>query len=191
MSFADSNSLRNQLLIATPTLADGIFKSSVTYICEHNEDGAMGIIINRPSDLMIKDILEDINAIENSEFESRPVMLGGPVGLERGFVLHQTGPDQIEWLSSLQITDDVALTGSKDILASLLEGQGPENFLLVLGYAGWSAGQLEQELVENAWLTSPATTEILFSTPYHLRAAAAAKLLGVDLSALATQGGNA
>jgi len=105
--------------------------------------------------------------------------------------LHQTGPDQIEWLSSLQITDDVALTGSKDILASLLEGQGPENFLLVLGYAGWSAGQLEQELVENAWLTSPATTEILFSTPYHLRAAAAAKLLGVDLSALATQGGNA
>ncbi len=191
MSFADYNSLRNQLLIATPTLADGIFKSSVTYICEHNEDGAMGIIINRPSDLMIKDILEDINAIENSEFESRPVMLGGPVGLERGFVLHQTGPDQIEWLSSLQITDDVALTGSKDILVSLLEGQGPENFLLVLGYAGWSAGQLEQELVENAWLTSPATTEILFSTPYHLRAAAAAKLLGVDLSALATQGGNA
>jgi len=83
MSFADSNSLRNQLLIATPTLADGIFKSSVTYICEHNEDGAMGIIINRPSDLMIKDILEDINAIENSEFDSRPVMLGGPVGLER------------------------------------------------------------------------------------------------------------
>lgn len=191
MSFADYNSLRNQLLIATPTLADGIFKSSVTYICEHNEDGAMGIIINRPSDLMIKDILEDINAIENSEFESRPVMLGGPVGLERGFILHQTGPDQIEWLSSLQITDDVALTGSKDILVSLLEGQGPENFLLVLGYAGWSAGQLEQELVENAWLTSPATTEILFSTPYHLRAAAAAKLLGVDLSALATQGGNA
>lgn len=191
MSFADSNSLRNQLLIATPTLADGIFKSSVTYICEHNEDGAMGIIINRPSDLMIKDILEDINVIENAEFESRPVMVGGPVDLERGFVLHQTGPDQIEWLSSLQVTEDVALTGSKDILVSLVEGQGPKNFLLVLGYAGWSAGQLEQELMENAWLTSPATPEILFSTPYHLRAAAAAKLLGVDLSALATQGGNA
>lgn len=191
MSFADSNSLRNQLLIATPTLADGIFKSSVTYICEHNEDGAMGIIINRPSDLMIKDILEDINVIENAEFESRPVMVGGPVDLERGFVLHQTEPDQIEWLSSLQVTEDVALTGSKDILVSLVEGQGPKNFLLVLGYAGWSAGQLEQELMENAWLTSPATPEILFSTPYHLRAAAAAKLLGVDLSALATQGGNA
>jgi putative transcriptional regulator len=191
MSFIKSASLRNQLLIATPSLDDGIFKSSVTYICEHDEQGAMGIIINRPSDLKFNDLLKEFEAIESAALSKQPVMVGGPVGLERGFVLHQTPANTIEWLSTLQITNDVALTGSKDILTALGEGQGPDKFLFVLGYAGWGAGQLEQELMENAWLTSPATPEILFSTPYHLRAEAAAKLLGVDLSALATQPGNA
>jgi len=191
MSFIKSASLRNQFLIATPTLEDGIFKSSVTYICEHDEDGAMGIIINRPSDLKFNDLVKEFEAIETSELNTQPVMVGGPVGLERGFVLHQTPANTIEWLSTLQISNDVALTGSKDILTALGEGQGPEKFLFVLGYAGWGAGQLEQELMENDWLTSPATPEILFSTPFHLRAEAAAKLLGVDLSALATQPGNA
>ena len=191
MSFVKSASLRNQFLIATPTLEDGIFKSSVTYICEHDEDGAMGIIINRPSDLKFNDLVKEFEAIESSELNTQPVMVGGPVGLERGFVLHQTPANTIEWLSTLQISNEVALTGSKDILTALGEGQGPKKFLFVLGYAGWGAGQLEQELMENDWLTSPATPEILFSTPYHLRAEAAAKLLGVDLSALATQSGNA
>ena len=191
MSFVKSASLRNQFLIATPTLEEGIFKSSVTYICEHDEDGAMGIIINRPSDLKFNDLVKEFEAIESSELNTQPVMVGGPVGLERGFVLHQTPANTIEWLSTLQISNEVALTGSKDILTALGEGQGPEKFLFVLGYAGWGAGQLEQELMENDWLTSPATPEILFSTPYHLRAEAAAKLLGVDLSALATQPGNA
>ena len=191
MSFVKSASLRNQFLIATPTLEDGIFKSSVTYICEHDEDGAMGIIINRPSDLKFNDLVKEFEAIESSELNTQPVMVGGPVGLERGFVLHQTPANTIEWLSTLQISNEIALTGSKDILTALGEGQGPEKFLFVLGYAGWGAGQLEQELMENDWLTSPATPEILFSTPYHLRAEAAAKLLGVDLSALATQPGNA
>ena len=191
MSFVKSTSLRNQFLIATPTLEDGIFKSSVTYICEHDEDGAMGIIINRPSDLKFNDLVKEFEAIETSELNTQPVMVGGPVGLERGFVLHQTPANTIEWISTLQISKDVALTGSKDILAALGEGKGPDKFLFVLGYAGWGAGQLEQELMENDWLTSPATPEILFSTPYHLRAEAAAKLLGVHLSALATQPGNA
>ena len=191
MSFVKSASLRNQFLIATPTLEDGIFKSSVTYICEHDEDGAMGIIINRPSDLKFNDLVKEFEAIESSELNTQPVMVGGPVGLERGFVLHQTPANTIEWLSTLQISNEIALTGSKDILTALGEGQGPEKFLFVLGYAGWGAGQLEQELMENDWLTSPATPEILFSTPYHLRAEAAAKLLGVNLSALATQPGNA
>jgi len=191
MSFVKSTSLRNQFLIATPTLEDGIFKSSVTYICEHDEDGAMGIIINRPSDLKFNDLVKEFEAIETSELNTQPVMVGGPVGLERGFVLHQTPANTIEWISTLQISSDVALTGSKDILTALGEGKGPDKFLFVLGYAGWGAGQLEQELMENDWLTSPATPEILFSTPYHLRAEAAAKLLGVDLSALATQPGNA
>ncbi|HAB55926.1 MAG TPA: YqgE/AlgH family protein [Cellvibrionales bacterium] len=191
MSFVKSASLRNQFLIATPTLEDGIFKSSVTYICEHDEDGAMGIIINRPSDLKFNDLVKEFEAVETSELNTQPVMVGGPVGLERGFVLHQTPENTIEWLSTLQISQDIALTGSKDILTALGEGQGPDKFLFVLGYAGWGAGQLEQELMENDWLTCPATPEILFSTPYHLRAEAAAKSLGVDLSALATQPGNA
>ena len=191
MSFVKSASLRNQFLIATPTLEDGIFKSSVTYICEHDEDGAMGIIINRPSDLKFNDLVKEFEAIESSELNTQPVMVGGPVGLERGFVLHQTPANTIEWISTLQISNDIALTGSKDILTALGEGKGPDKFLFVLGYAGWGAGQLEQELMENDWLTSPASPEILFSTPYHLRAEAAAKLLGVDLSALATQPGNA
>ena len=186
-----ANSLRNQLLIATPTLAEGIFKSSVTYICEHDEEGAMGVMINRPSDLIIKDILDDMAAMDNVDFTESPVMLGGPVGVERGFVLHQTGAKESPWMSTLQVADDVGLTGSKDILLALGEGSGPENFLMVIGYAGWSAGQLEQELLDNAWLTSPATTEILFNTPYHLRAAKAAEQLGVNLSALATHAGNA
>ena len=191
MSFVKSASLRNQFMIATPTLDDGIFKSSVTYICEHDEDGAMGIIINRPSDLKFNDLVKEFEAIESSELNTQPVMVGGPVGLERGFVLHQTPANTIEWISTLQISNDIALTGSKDILTALGEGKGPDKFLFVLGYAGWGAGQLEQELMENDWLTSPASPEILFSTPYHLRAEAAAKLLGVDLSALATQPGNA
>ena len=188
---SSTSSLRNQLLIATPTLADVIFKSSVTYICEHNEEGAMGVMINRPSDLTINDILEDIDSGSEVDLNAHPVMLGGPVGVERGFVLHQVASTEQEWTSTLFVTDEVALTGSKDILQALGEGQGPENFLMVLGYAGWSAGQLEQELLDNAWLTSPATTEILFDTPYHLRAAKAARQLGIDLSALATHAGNA
>ena len=191
MSFTKSESLRNQFLIATPSLDDGIFKSSVAYICEHDEGGAMGIIINRPSELKFNDLIKEFDAIETSDLNTQPVMVGGPVGLERGFVLHESSPTSDDWLSTLHITKDVALTGSKDILKALGKGQGPDKFLFVLGYAGWGAGQLEQEIMENAWLTSPASPEILFSTPYHLRAEAAAKLLGVDLSALAIQPGNA
>lgn len=207
------DSLTNHLLIAMPSLSKGIFKSSVTYICEHNEEGAMGIIINRPSNLSVQDILNDIN--NNHEQEEKelheggseefglfdelpkdraitsPVMVGGPVGLERGFVLHQTQAEDTNWESSLQVTEDIALTGSKDILQALGQGRGPQDYLVVLGYAGWDKGQLEQELAENVWISIPANKEILFSTPYHKRASAAVKTLGIDLASLATYGGNA
>lgn len=192
-----SDSLRNQFLIATPALDAGIFKASVTYICEHDENGAMGIIINRPSTLKVHDILADVcdraDDAGSEPINISPVMVGGPVGLERGFVLHQllANEDATRWASSLRVTDDIVLTGSKDILVAMSTGRGPENYLVALGYAGWEAGQLEQELAENAWITSPAQNDILFSTPFHMRAAAAAKLLGVDLAALATTGGNA
>ncbi|MGB5324113.1 MAG: YqgE/AlgH family protein [Pseudomonadales bacterium] len=195
-STAGFASLRNQFLIATPSLEAGVFKSSVTYICEHDEKGAMGIIINRPSNLVVQDILADVCDNLPGDAEkgiAAPVMVGGPVGLERGFVLHQIGSheDPERWASSLRITDDIVLTGSRDILVALGEGRGPEHYLVVLGYAGWGAGQLEQELAENTWLTSPASADILFSTPFHERAAAAAKLLGINLASLASRGGTA
>ena len=186
------DSLKNQFLIATPQLSDGLFKASVTYICEHNASGAMGIIINRPSNISLAEILSDLVEQPNEFFSSdQPVMVGGPVGMERGFVLHQTFGELSLWESSLQVTDDIALTGSKDILIALGKGEGPANYLVALGYAGWEAGQLEQELADNAWITSPANADILFSTPYHHRAKAAAALLGIDLNALSTQSGHA
>ncbi|NNC54544.1 MAG: YqgE/AlgH family protein [Pseudomonadales bacterium] len=189
-------SLRNQLLIATPSLDGGIFKSSVTYVCEHDANGAMGIIVNRPSNLVVQDILADVceqQPLEDVTANASPVLVGGPVGLERGFVLHKVGAhdDPASWASSLRVCDEIVLTGSRDILIALGEGRGPEHYLVVLGYAGWGAGQLEEELAGNAWLTSPASTDILFSTPYHERAGAAAKLLGIDLASLASYGGTA
>lgn len=201
---SDSGSLRNQFLIATPNLDAGIFKSSVAYICEHNEEGAMGIIINRPSTMCVDDILADVFSDEQQdatgsdeptadsvEHENKSlVLVGGPVGLERGFVLHES-PEESPWRSSLQVTSDIALTGSRDILQAMKEGKGPDNYLVVLGYAGWSPGQLEQELAENAWISVPASSEILFATPFHERAKAACASLGIDLAALATTAGNA
>ncbi len=192
-----SASLRNQFLIATHCLETGIFKSSVTYICEHNEDGAMGIIINRPSSLSLQDILTDVceshSATLNPIRNSSPVMVGGPVGLERGFVLHQLTDDEDAscWGSSLHVTSRIVLTGSKDILLAINEGRGPHNYLVFLGYAGWEAGQLEQELADNAWINTPANPTILFDTPFHQRANAAANLLGIDLASLATMTGTA
>ena len=185
-------SLRNQFLVATPNLDAGIFKSSVTYVCEHNAEGAMGIIVNRPSTMHVEDILADVAELEVSEVENKtPVLVGGPVGLERGFVLHKREKGESRWSSSLQVTSDILLTGSRDILLAMSEGKGPKNYLVVLGYAGWGAGQLEQELAENAWLTVPACSEILFSTPFYKRADAAIAELGIDLASLATIPGNA
>ena len=190
MHTQSSQSLSNQLLIAMPQLSTGIFKSSVTYICEHNDEGAMGIIINRPSSLALADVLEDLG--ENAErLPSRPILVGGPVGMERGFVLHDTAITGQQWRSTLQVTDDIALTGSRDILSALARGDGPENYLVALGYAGWDAGQLEDELSQNAWLTSPASADILFNTPFEQRAKVAARQLGIDLAALSAQSGNA
>lgn len=189
----DSNiqidNLKGQLLIATPSLARGIFKSSVTYICEHNDSGAMGVIINRPSSLTLEEVLEDFDEATETTLGRTQVLLGGPVGVQRGFVLHQ-GQGQ-SWESSLSIESEIFLTGSKDILRALAKEQGPEHFLLALGYAGWSGGQLEQELTENSWLTVPASHEILFETPYEKRFARALEMLGIDQSSLSPYGGEA
>lgn len=181
--------LRGHLLIATPSLDRGIFKSSVTYICEHNEDGAMGVIINRPSSLTFGEVLDEFQTAEASELDSSPILLGGPVGMQRGFVLHQ-GRNH-EWESSMPINSEIYLTGSKDILRALAKQEGPEDYLLTLGYAGWSSGQLEQEIIENSWLTVPANSQILFDVPYEKRFAFALEMLGITEASLSSTGGRA
>lgn len=182
--------LSNQFLIAMPGLADPNFFQTVTYICEHDASGAMGIIINRPLNLNLGDLLQhlDIPAIVGARAIHLPLYAGGPVQQEQGFVLHTPiGP----WDSSLQITDQLAITTSRDILHALARNEGPEQALVALGYAGWGPGQLEQEMAANAWLSGPADPNILFHLANEDRWSAAAALLGVDLTLLSADSGHA
>lgn len=179
-------SLRNQFLIAMPQMRDPNFEGTVTYICDHNEHGAMGIIINRPLELSLGEILGQLNL--GGQDINRPIYGGGPVQMERGFVLHSP---QGEWESSLQISETVCLTTSKDILAALADEVGPKENLVALGYAGWDAGQLEQEIIDNIWLTCPASDEILFHTPCNKKFHTAISLLGFNSCHLSDQAGHA
>lgn len=182
-------SLHHHFLLAMPALADPNFAQAVTYVCEHTENGAMGLVINRPADLALGDILEQLElTASHPEIARAPVYYGGPVQQDRGFVLHHPAT---QWESSLRITDDIAVTTSRDILAALAAGEGPADFLITLGYAGWGAGQLEQEVAENAWLTAPADSAILFHTPLAKRWHSAARLIGVDPSRLSPDSGHA
>ncbi len=179
-------SLRNQFLIAMPQMRDPNFEGTVTYICDHNEHGAMGIVINRPLDLRLGEILEQLDL--GGQGIDRPIYAGGPVQMERGFVLHSP---KGEWQSSLKISEGICLTTSRDILAALANDEGPEENLVALGYAGWGAGQLEREIAENCWLTCLASEEILFRTPYHKKFDTAIELLGFEPSQLSDQTGHA
>ncbi|HZE14887.1 MAG TPA: YqgE/AlgH family protein, partial [Mycobacterium sp.] len=148
-----------------------------------------GIVINRPLDVHLSEILEQMDiATEDNEIANRPVYLGGPVQQDRGFVLHKPLAD---WQSTLPVTENVAVTTSRDILAAIARGDGPTQCLVALGYAGWGAGQLEQEIAGNAWLSGPADEHILFESPAEARWEAAAKLLGVDLHLLSGDAGHA
>ena len=179
----------NQFLIAMPALADPNFYQSVTFICEHNEDGALGIVINQPTEIRLGELLDHLEIpTELDAVANMTVYNGGPVEMERGFVLHQPVG---EWEGSLQITERLALTTSSDILRAMAEGRGPERALVALGYAGWGAGQLEQEMADNAWLTSPAEPDIIFDTPPDQRWRAAAEQLGIDLDLLTGGAGHA
>jgi len=181
--------LANQFLIAMPAMADPNFNQTVTYVCEHSENGALGIIINRPMDMKLDEVFRQLN-VESSDHElaDRPVLQGGPVHQDRGFVLHEAAG---EWDSSLLVSDSIRVTTSRDILAAMARGDGPQRSLVALGYAGWEAGQLESEVTENAWLTVPAEPEIIFKTPYQDRWEAAAQLLGIDVNLLSSQAGHA
>ncbi|HXH03759.1 MAG TPA: YqgE/AlgH family protein [Candidatus Competibacteraceae bacterium] len=181
--------LTNQFLIAMPGLADPNFAQTVTYICEHDANGALGIVINRPLELTLGELLEHLGMTPiPAAAQQLPVHYGGPVQPEQGFVLHSPVG---HWDATLRLTDKLGITTSKDILQAVAESRGPAHLLVALGYAGWGPGQLERELAENTWLSGPADPDIVFHTPWQQRWAAAAALLGVDLRLLSGDAGHA
>ena len=172
-----------------PGMADPNFFRTLTYICEHNADGALGLVVNRPIDMTVSSLFERLNlSLGADDVGSAPVYFGGPVQTDRGFVLHQPVGD---WNSTLAVRDQVALTTSKDILEAVGDGKGPSRMLLTLGYSGWGAGQLENEIKQNAWLTVEATDAILFDIPAEERLGAAMGLLGIDFASLSDEAGHA
>lgn len=184
-----AGSFSNQLLIAMPGMQDPTFSSTVTLICEHNDEGALGIIINRPSDMNLGVLLAQLQIDEIDPFiATQPVFDGGPVGRERGFVLHSPSA---EFDSSMSVSPDILLTMSRDVLDAMAIGKGPDKTLVALGYAGWEAGQLEAEMLANSWLSVPATPELLFDVPFEQRWSNAAVALGVDIRLLSSDAGHA
>jgi putative transcriptional regulator len=182
-------SFNNQLLIAMPGMADPNFNSTVTLICEHNSDGALGIVINRPMNLNLAGLFAQLSVPDPDSAAARiPVLDGGPVAKERGFVLHNP---HAEFESSVAVSPDIQLTLSRDILDAIAAGRGPTKALVALGYAGWQPGQLEAEMLANAWLSVPATPEIIFDVPFSRRWITAADILGVDISRLSSHAGHA
>jgi putative transcriptional regulator len=181
--------LTNHFLIAMPNMVDPYFARTLTYVCEHNDQGALGIVVNRPIDMTLQALFERLSlTLQDREIGGAPIYFGGPVQTDRGFVLHApTG----NWHSTLRVRDVVGLTTSKDILEALGRGEGPERILVSLGYAGWSAGQLEHELGQNAWLTVEARDAIIFDLPAEERLPAAMELLGLDFARLADAAGHA
>lgn len=185
----EATNLTNHFIIAMPGLMDDNFNHTVTYICEHNEYGSFGIVINRKTDVTLDEIIHqmDIKA-SKTIVGDKYIYHGGPVQQERGFILHKPLGT---WSSSLKINDQLALTTSRDILEAIAHNEGPEQSIIALGYAGWSAGQLEQEIADNTWLNCPADDQIIFSIPSEKRWQAAADLLGVDLQLLSSSAGHA
>jgi len=176
-----------------PNLADPEFFHTVSYICDHNDEGAMGVTINRPLDVGLGDLLDHLNMpTDDIEIASIPVYAGGPVQTDRGFVLHQTSKTtDNEWDASMVVTDSISLTMSQDIIEAIALNEGPEHYLIMLGYAGWSDGQLEQELLANAWLNGIADEQIIFEVSSEQKWTLAAKHLGVELNLISTDVGHA
>ena len=181
--------LTHHFLIAMPNMVDPYFAKSLTFICEHNDQGALGVVITRPIDLSLQALFERINLqLEPYELHDLPVYFGGPVQTDRGFVLHQPVG---EWHSTLKVRDSLGLTTSKDILEAVGKGCGPAKMLVTLGYSGWAAGQLEHELGQNAWLSVEAGEQIIFDLPAEEKLPAAMELLGVDFASLSEDAGHA
>jgi putative transcriptional regulator len=188
-NISGEHSLAGHFLIAMPSLDDGFFNHAVTYLCEHDENGSFGIIINQATDITLKQVIDEMSIPSEQDFDAdQPVYIGGPVEQGRGFILHRpTG----NWASSLKVNDNIALTTSQDILRAIANNEGPQDCIVALGYAGWAAGQLEDEMAANTWLSCPAEEQIIFDTPVEQRWKAAAKLIGIDLSLLSSDAGHA
>ncbi|MGJ8688530.1 MAG: YqgE/AlgH family protein [Gammaproteobacteria bacterium] len=185
-------SLSNQFLIAMPHLDDPWFNHTVTYLWRHNEEGALGIVVNKPSKLLLSKLFAELkidcsNRIGDIDFHKQYVMTGGPVEESKGFILHSS---EKEWEYTIPITTDLSISMSKDILVDIAKGDGPEQYLVALGCAGWDAGQLDEEITNNVWLTVPATPELIFSSEYEKKAEACAATLGVTLQQLSSFAGH-
>jgi putative transcriptional regulator len=189
MQETPATSLANHLLVALPSLADPNFARSVVLLCQHDADGAMGIVVNRASEYRLGEVLSQVGLqSDDAGLSEQAVLGGGPVHPERGFVLHDGERD---WESSLEIADSLRITTSRDVLEAMAKGDGPERAVVALGCASWGAGQLEFELGENTWITVPADPELLFALPLEARWQAAAGRIGVDLSRIADYSGHA
>jgi putative transcriptional regulator len=184
-----STNLTNHFLLAMPGLEDGHFGGAVVFVAEHSAKGALGLVINRPMELDLRQLFERIDLrLEIAPLSARPVFFGGPVQTDRGFVLHQPVGD---WNSTVAVSETLGLTSSRDVLEAVARGEGPTRLIVTLGYAGWGPGQLEQELARNAWLTVEADPELIFETPVDQRMLRAFELLGIDPAFLSSTAGHA
>jgi len=188
----DRINLTNQFLMAMPGMGDDTFSGAVVYLCEHTENGALGLVINKPIAIKLRNLFEKVELnLDSEQLGEQPVYFGGPVQTERGFVLHEEIANQPPYNSTLRIPGGLAMTTSKDVLEALASGTGPKRLLVTLGYSGWAAGQLEDELGRNGWLTVEASPEIIFDTPIELRYERAVALLGFDPRMLSQDAGHA
>lgn len=186
----NSSYLENQFLIAMPQMEDSYFANTVTYLWKHNDDGALGIVINKPLEASVADIFDELEieySIKEGPFRREAVLAGGPVERDKGFIIHDAGKS---WESSISVTEEISICTSKTILEDIAIGNGPENYLVALGCAGWEAGQLEQEIITNAWLTVPADPALIFSSDYDNKTQRAASILGINLQQLAPDAGH-
>jgi putative transcriptional regulator len=193
-SGASRINLTNQFLIAMPGMADPNFAGSVVYLCEHTEKGALGLVINKPVDIKLKNLFEKVELqLHRDDIADTPVYFGGPVQTERGFVLHERQSDaESPYNSTLSIVGgSLDMTTSKDVLEALADGAGPKRLLVTLGYSGWGAGQLEDEISRNGWLTVDADPSVIFDTPIEQRYEKAVSLLGIDPHMLSQEAGHA
>lgn len=182
-------SLMDHFLIAMPAMGDPNFNETVTYICKHDDEGAIGIVVNRPTDMRLEQVFEQLSLEAGSrDTATQPVLSGGPVTPDRGFVLHLSDST---FEATFEPAGTIRVTVSQDILVQMAAGAGPDPAVVALGYAGWDAGQLEAELAANAWLSVPADPGIVFEVPFEQRWSAAAGLLGVDIHQLTNYAGHA